>query len=74
MKKTRVKNKVLTSHTIKGHNILYDCPGRNNEQSPFDINHSRLEQWKLVFEVLNFISFHLLSLSHNNAVQKMTSY
>lgn len=69
-----MKNKVLTSHTIKGYNVLYGSPETNNGRSPFDINHSRLEQWELVFEVLSFISFYLLSLSHNNAVQNMTSY
>lgn len=62
LKKTRVKNKVLTSHTIKGYNILYDSPGTNNGQSPFDINHSRLEQWELVFEVLSFYFFLLIEL------------
>lgn len=69
-----MKNKVLTSHTIKGYNVLYGSPETNNGLSPFDINHSRLEQWELVFEVLSSISFYLLSLSHNNAVQNMTSY
>lgn len=49
MKKMPMKNKVLTSQTIKGYNTLYDSPGTNNGQSPFDINHSRLEQWELVF-------------------------
>lgn len=41
-RETQVKNKVLTSHTIKGYNVLYDSPETTSGWNPFAINPSRL--------------------------------